>query len=54
MQSACICPANPVIGSGRQVVDLLQHVEHDCTEHDYGNDFHDSSPWCAGVARRAS
>jgi hypothetical protein len=49
-----ICPALLFIASGSQVVDLLQHVENDGTQHHSGNEFHGDPPWCADLAPRES
>lgn len=43
-----------IIGSCRQVTDLLQQVQNDRNEHHESCDFHGESPCGAGVARRAS
>jgi hypothetical protein len=43
-----------IIGSCRQVTDLLQQVQNDRNEHHESCDFHGESPCGAGVARRTS
>jgi len=47
-----VCSALPFIGSGRQVVQLQEHVQNDRTQHHESYDFHGNPPWCADLARR--
>jgi hypothetical protein len=49
-----ICPALSIIGSCRQVIDLLKQIQNDRAEHHESYDVHGESPCGAGVARCAS